>query len=99
MMRMPPAKLARLPCKAKPMAKLVAPSTATMEVVFTPIIFRIINANRNFKDVLIKFLRKDLIEVSIFLFPINVSNQVFIFFMPQIPSKSMPMDDTIFIYR
>src|SRR5690606_14545550 len=54
----PPAKFARLPCKARPIARPAAPIAATNEVVSTPIIDATLTISRIFRMMLARLLMK-----------------------------------------
>ncbi|MNL30112.1 hypothetical protein D3C87_1518280 [compost metagenome] len=54
----PPAKFARLPCNARPMARPAAPMAATNEVVSTPIIDATLTISRIFRMMFARLLIK-----------------------------------------
>ena len=96
MTRTPPAKFAKLPCRASPTAKPAAASTATNEVVFTPTISTTEIMSMIFNSVLINPARKGIRVRSTLSFSMtfrrNLEKELIII----IPTTSMTMARTSF---
>ncbi|MDT4890170.1 hypothetical protein FQZ97_1269740 [compost metagenome] len=58
MISTPPAKFARLPCSARPMARPAAPITAIKEVVSTPTIEATLTSNSTLRTILARLPTK-----------------------------------------